>query len=452
MLANLRFAFRLFARSPLFSLAVVLVLGLGIGASTTVFTLVDAYLLKPLPFREPERLVSIWRSRGDSPARRPFGELDFLDLKQQASSFSQIAALQPVGLNLAGGGAGAELAPEHLFGSRVSGDYFAALGVAPALGRPFGADEDRPGHEQVVVLSDALFRRRFRADPSIVGRTITLDGKPHQVIGVMPPSFRVPTNLWTAAPAEFWVPAALTREAAANHPASWNLLGRLAPGASFEAAGAEAKAIARRAAEARPASNRDQSFFLFPLHELLTERVKPPLVLLFAATLLLLVIASANVALLLSARAAARGGEVAVRAALGASRPRLVGQFLAEHLLLALAGGLAGFAFSFAGVGLAAPGYEGAALALRELEPDARVFAFSLLVASLAGVGFGLLPALRASKTRLAGLLKEGATRATAGAERRRAQAALLVAEVALSAVLLAGSTAVARGFYAALD
>jgi putative ABC transport system permease protein len=452
MLADLRFALRLFAKSPLFAAAVVLVLGLGVGASTTVFTLVDAYLLKPLPFRDPERLVSVWRARGDSPLRRPFSELSFLHLKKQASSFSHLAALRSIGLNLAGGGqGGGDLAPEHVFGSQVSADFFPALGVDAALGRAFTADEDVPGREQVVVLSDALWRRRFHGDPSVVGRTVTLDGKPHQIVGVMPPSFRVPLSLRAAATAELWVPAALTYQNAAPRPAQWNLIGKLAPGASFEAAGTESKAIARRLAEAYPDSNADQSFFLFPLHELLTERVEPSLVLLFAATLLLLVIASANVALLLSARAATRGGEVAVRAVLGASRPRLVGQFLAEHLLLALGGGLVGFALAFAGVGLAAPGYEGASPALRELRPDARVFAFALLVASTAGLGFGLLPALRASKARLGGLLKEGAARATAGADRRRAQAALLGAEVALSAVLLAGSAAVARGFHQAL-
>jgi putative ABC transport system permease protein len=454
MLADLRFALRLFARNPLFSAAVMLVLGLGAAASTTVFTLVDAYLVKPIPFAEPDRLVSVWRSRGDSPQRRPFSEPDFLDLKQQASTFSHLTALTPVGFNLSGRlGAGGDAPPEQVSGSRVSADFFPMLGATPALGRTFAPDEDQPGRAQVVVLSDQLFRRRFGADPSAVGRTVTLDGRPYEVLGVMPPSFRVPLDLWRANPAEFWVPAALTSQSADDRRShSWNLIGRLAPGASFESADAESRAIAKRLEEAFPESNARQSFFLVPLAELLTERIKPPLVLLFTATLLLLVIASANVALLLSARAAARGGEVAVRAALGASRGELLRQFLVENLLLALGGGLVGFALSFLGVDLVAPRYEGSALALRALHPDGRVLGFALLSAAIAGLGFGLLPALRASRAGLSGLLKEGAARSTAGGQRRRAQAALLVMEVALSAVLLVGSSAVARGFYEALN
>jgi putative ABC transport system permease protein len=455
MLTDLRFALRLFARNPLFTAAVALVLGLGIGATTTVFSLVDAYLLSPLPFPEPERLMSIWRTRRpELHSMSPFSEPDFDDLRAQAQSFSQLASMRSASLNLSGGGpAGHDAPPERVDSSRVNGDFFALFGVGAALGRAFTADECAPGRDQVVVLSDALFRQRFHADPGVIGRTVTLDGRPHQVVGVMPPSFRVPANLWASDPSQLWVPGVpSTGMQAKREWHSWTALGRLRPGVSLAAADAEVRAIAARLEQAYPDSNTNQTFYLRPLQDTLTRNVKSSLTLLFYATLMLLVVASANVALLLLARAATREGEVAVRAALGASRPRLVRQLLAESLLLSLGGGALGFALSFAGTGLVAAGYEGTAMPARDVQPDVRVLLFALLLASLTGLGFGLLPALRASKARLAGLLKEGATRATAGADRRRTQAALLVAEIALSTVLLAGSAAVARGFYTTLN
>jgi putative ABC transport system permease protein len=455
MLTDLRFALRLLARSPLFTAAVVLVLGLGIGATTTVFSLVDAYLLKPLPFREPERLVTVWltpRTKVDIDA---FSQQDFLDLKEQARSFSHLAIMGSRGLSLSGGPGGHDGRPENVTGSQVSAEFFPALGAAAALGRTFTADEDVPGREQVAVLSDALFRRRFNADPATVGKTIALDGKPYQVVGVMPASFRFPSHLTTNEAPDLWLPAALTRESAmprsSHSTALGHVVGRLAPGASFAAADAEVRAVAARLEQAYPETNTNATFSLVGLHDHLVTDIKPSLSLLLTATLLLLFIASANVALLLLARAAAREGEAAVRAALGASRPRLIRQFLVESVLLALLGGLAGFALAVAATRTMATAYEGTTLSPHDVRPDARVFAFALLVASVAGLGFGLAPALRTSGARLYGLLKEGAARSTSSGRRKHLQASLLVTEVALSAVLLAGSAAVARGFYATL-
>ncbi|HEU4536607.1 MAG TPA: ABC transporter permease, partial [Polyangiaceae bacterium] len=251
MLADLRYALRLFARSPLFTAAVVLVLGLGVGASTTVFTLVDAYLLRPLPFPEPERIVSVWRTRREGSAHNPFSQLDFLDLKEQATSFERLAIVGSVGANLSGGGAGGEAAAEHVVGSKVSADYFPALGAGAALGRVFTADEDRPGRDQVVVLSDELWRRRFGADPGAVGKTVSLDGVPHQIVGVMPASFRMSTNLGSTGTAGFWRPAGFDRETARPRGwHSWNVVGRLKPGVTLAGADAEVRGIAKRLEQA----------------------------------------------------------------------------------------------------------------------------------------------------------------------------------------------------------
>ncbi|MCU0681979.1 MAG: ABC transporter permease [Polyangiaceae bacterium] len=457
MLADLRYAFRIFARSPLFAAAVVLVLGLGIGASTTVFTLVDAYLLKPLPFPEPERLVAVWQTRRPEVSHNPFSQPDFLDLKEQARSFSRLAIFGSEGFSVSSGQPGQEGASaEHVTGSYVSADFFPLFGASAALGRVFSADEDVPGRDQVVVLSDALWRRSFRGNPGAIGQTILIDGKPRQVVGVMPASFRVPAHLTTNETPELWLPAAVARESAlprSSHSTGLgHLLGRLSPGVSFAAADAEVHAVAARLEQAFPDSNTNESFYLQGLHDLLVADIKPSLTLLMTATLLLLVIASANVALLLLARAAAREGEAAVRAALGATRPRLVRQFLTESGLLALGGGLLGFALASVGVRGVAAAYEGTAVAPHEVRPDLRVLAFALLLGSIAGLGFGLVPALRASGVKLYELLKEGAARSTSSGRRQRLQGGLLMAEVALSTVLLAGSAAVARGFYQMLN
>jgi putative ABC transport system permease protein len=451
MLADLRFALRLFARSPLFTAAVVLVLGLGVGAATTVFTLVDAYLLKPLPFPEPERLVTIWRSRRPTRHMNPFSMPDLVDLRAQATaSFSHLASMRQASLNLSGGDGAAR--PERVEGSWVGGEFFALHGVNAALGQAFGADDERAGRRQVVVLSDALWRRRFGADPGVLGRTTTLDGKPYEIVAVMPPAFTTSTNIWSADASALWLPEPLgVPDAPQRGSHGWCMVGRLRPGASFEAADAEVEAVAKRLEQAYPDTNTNKDFFLHRLQDDVVRSIRPSLTMLFAATLVLLVIASANVALLLLARASTREGEAAVRASLGATRLQLVRQFLLESVLLALLGGAVGFGFSLVSVRLVAAGFEGTALSPGALAPDGQAFAFALALASLAGLGFGLWPALRTSRTRLYELLKEGAARSTAGAGRQRAQGALLVAEIALAAVLLVGSVAVARGFYQTL-
>ena len=438
LLKDVRYAFRTMARRPALSATIVLTLALGIGANTAIFSLVNTVLLRPLPYPEPERLVMVWEQqleRGN--AVRPVRPANFFDWKDRVASFSDIAWSRDGMFALTGDGE-----PESITGYRFSPNMLSVLGVQPALGRGFTTGDDQPGAPRVVLLSDKLWKRRYAADPGILGRTLTLNGQPHLVIGVMPPSFRHPQR------AELWVPIALTPQLMANRTNTMlRLVGRLKPGVSHDRATADVAAVYQELAQRYPETNKGMTPALARFGD--TGDAKALLLILSAGVGFVLLIACANVANLLLADAASRRRELAVRTALGASRYRVIRQMLTESLLLAIAGGALGALLTWwtrDGLVMLFPSnIANLNLPLVEsVDVGAQVFLFALAVSLVTGLLFGILPALNVARGNLQGALKQG-DRGNAGS--RRTHAVLVVAEVALSMVLLAGAMLMVQSF-----
>lgn len=435
-LMDARHALRSLLKSPAFAIAAVLTLALGIGANTAIFSLVDRLLLRSLPFPQAERLAVATEVSAQGLENLSYP--DFLDFQREATSFSGLAALQNGSVNLTGDGA-----PQRLIAGRVSWNLFEVLGVAPLHGRTFTASEGEMNGPLSVVLSHALWTRRFGADPSLVGRTLRLNGEAVVVAGVMPPDFEMPYQLRGV---EVFLPLRLTpdqQRARGNHFLGG--VGRLKPGVSMDTARREAEAIFSRLEAAYPDTNRRYRAKVLPLQEEVVARFRPVLLLLQAAVAFVLLIACANVANLLLARSAARERELAIRAALGADRRRLVAQLLTESLLLAAAG---------AGLGLliAALTLDGLTRILPlpltgSASMDLRLLGFTLLT-SLGSVGlFGLIPAWQVSRPNLAEGLREGA-KGTASPAQRRLRQSLVAAEVALATALLIGAGLMVRSLW----
>jgi predicted permease len=444
---DLRFALRQLRRNPGFAAIAVVALALGIGANTAIFSVFNAVLLRPLPYRAPDRLVQIWERNEKLDVGIPLiptSAANFADWRAQSTSFEGLGAFRYVGLALSG-----EATPTRIWGGAVSPGLLSVLGVSPLLGRTFLPDEERPGHDNVVLLGYDLWRRRYHQDPAVVNQQLMLDGHSYTIVGVMPAGFQFPLPsffpILTRARAEVWVPYAIDPAASSRDNRQLGVIGRLRPGVTVEHARGEMATIATRLAAAYPARDQDFTTWLVPLHEQAVGGVRPLLSILLGAVGLILLIACANVANLQLARANARQRELAVRRAIGASSGQIVRQLLVESILLAViaavAGvGLAGWILQLLVSRLPASFPRGTEIGL-----DGRVLGFTLLLAILTGLAFGIAPALEAGRADLSEPLREGGRGATGGRGRRRVLRGFVISEIALALVLLVGAGLLVR-------
>jgi putative ABC transport system permease protein len=443
---DLRFAVRGLAKQRGFTLVALLTLALGIGANSAIFGIVNAVLLRPLPYQDPDRVVLLW-SHWTNWSKTWVSQGELVDYQDQARSLEHVAAFSATSFNLTDGGD-----PLRVRAAQVQPDVFTALGARPIAGRVFTAEEDRPGHQHVVMLTEGLWRSQFGSDPSVIGRAIQLDAEPYTVVGVLPAELRLPLDYASRTFTQIWVPLALE----ANDPQSrgnhgLNALGRLRPGASLAQAQAEIDTITRGFFQRYP-NTYDTEFglTLIPAPREVFGDVRPALLVLLMAVGAVLLIACANVANLLLARSEARQKELAIRVVLGAGRGRIVRQLLTESIVLATLGGAAGIALAYALTqGLIAldplkiP-------RVQDIAIDGRVLAFTAAISLVTGILFGIVPAIQSSRADLQPALKEGGrdSRVATGWLRR----VLVVGEVAASVVLVAAALLLARSFARLLD
>ncbi|HST22681.1 MAG TPA: ABC transporter permease [Blastocatellia bacterium] len=440
ILQDIRYGVRTLIKHPGFTAVAVIALALGIGANTAIFSVVNSLLLRPLPFSEPDKLVQVWetnltRGKSEMPASFP----NFADWRDQNHVFEQVVAYTDGSFNLTG-----TSESERIRSALVSPAFFSTLGISPILGRVFLPEEDQKNKVFSVVMGQRLWQRRFNSDPNIVGKAINLNGDSFTVVGVIAQNAHLPL---LPVDIELWVPI--------SHGFSFNergahylqVLARLKPEVTIQQAQSDMDSIANSLAERYPDSNTNFSVRLVPLQQQIVGDFKTALLVLLGAVVFVLLIASANVANMLLARAAARQKEIAIRMALGAGRARLIRQLLTESMLLAFAGGVVGLLLALWGIDLLVAFSPSDIPRVKEVAIDGRVLGFTLGVSILTGIIFGFVPALQASRPDLNETLKEGGRSATGGIGRQRVRSLLVVAEIALSLVLLVGAGLLIRSF-----
>jgi putative ABC transport system permease protein len=446
LLQDLRFGLRTFLKQPGFTAVALLTLAIGIGANTAIFSVVNAVLLKPLPFSDPDRLVAVGsitpKSRGNSP--RPMSYPDYADMRTRSTSFSEMAAYSPLDMTLTGTGT-----PLHLQGFSISAQTFRLLGVKPALGRDFAYEDDGPDggpNGRLLMLSDATWKKRFGGDPAIVGRSMTVNGQTFTVVGVMPPGFQFPIQ---ARAVEAWTTIGLLGKNTGPEEQSqlaqrgfhfMNAIGRLKPGIAPEQAEAELAGIARQLESNFPDTNTGFGAVAKPFHDSVVGESRATLWVLFGVVSCVLLISCANIANLMLARAVARQKEIAVRLAIGASQWRVLRQMLTESVSLAFLGGFLGWQLALWGLPLFISLIPEDLPRLSEVRIDLGVLGFTLLASVLTGVLFGIAPALYAMRPDLLKTIHEGARGASAGGDKIRLRNILVVGEVAVTLVILIGA------------
>lgn len=427
IIQDLRYGIRMLLKHPWFTGTVVLTLALGIGANTALFSIINTLVLRPLPLPQPEQMVQVWEvSKQSGNLKFPVALPNMVDWQTQSSSFAHIAAYTPVGLNLTVGDQ-----PEFISVLSVTPDYFKAIGVTPALGRDIREEDGLATAPRTAVLSHGFWQQRFAADPQVVGRTIRLNSENCTVIGVMPKGFAFPNS-----EVAIWAPMRGDLKVSSRQVHAYQAIGRLKPGVTLQQAQTEMDAIAFRLDAEYPGTNREVGIRLVPLQKELVETEQPRLLLLFGALLTVLLITCANLAGLLSARASARQKESAIRSALGAGRGRLVRQMFTESMLMVLLGGGLGVLVAHFGLKALLAIYPSSPATWTQFGIDRAALLFTLFISLLVGFGFGLLPALQFSRTRLNETLKEG-NRGTSGRGTERLRSVLVTVQIALALILL---------------